>query len=142
MNLKHRLHTETSRERVCLINRWRLDDQRICQPQRVERLPEPTRRQRTRVGDILDPEHDEIHIPMQCEVLKAVVEQVHRGPKLRFGQPTGEIPVLADKNRRPRKRTGQHERLVAGFSHVRPHGRPITNHDDAVGRVLATIASG
>ena len=83
--VKRRFHIEASGERVCLVGRRRLDDQGISQTHRVERLPEPTRRQRTRVGDILDPEHDEIHIPMQCEVLKAVVEQVHCGPKLRFG---------------------------------------------------------
>ena len=84
----------------------RIGDGRGCQ-----RLPEAAARQRP-IAQVFLGQQQQIDVPCDLEMLKAVVQHVNRRPQLAFGEPPGVVAVFADDHRDARQRAGQHQRLV------------------------------
>ena len=84
----------------------------VCRRCGVERLTKPAARQHSVVQ--IGRRHDQhIDVPAQCEVLKPIVEQHHRGIELLLGKSAGEMAIGAHEHRNTRQRARQHLWLVA-----------------------------
>ena len=100
---------------------------------RGEGFAEPARRQGPRVGDVLHADDEQVGPPRKRQMLKPVVEHVHRGIEVTLGQAPGEIAVAATPARgRPRRRArasavrrrSDRDRRRAGVRPTPPPRRP------------------
>jgi hypothetical protein len=69
---------------------------------------------------------------MQGEMLKSVVENVHRATEVMFSQTAREIPIRARQHRDAIETPREHQRLVARAIEVGAHAGGVPHNDYAV----------
>src|SRR4029079_2003996 len=74
-------------------------------------------------------------------MLKAIVQQMHRGGEARLCQMPSEVSIGADKNGHARQRARQHLRLVARDLDWSHYANAVAHHHDAVAVVTTCVSS-
>ncbi len=121
-------------------NRSKIDD-RVCGRDGVDRLSQPACWQRTRVGQILGGDDDEICVAVQIEVLKTIVEHVHGAAEMMLGQAAREVPAARRKDGHTGETARKHQRFVSRAIQIRTDTGRIADDDDAVGGVAPCVAA-
>ena len=110
--------------------------------QRVGRLAQPAARQRPGVGlEILTRDDHQIDVPIELQVLKPVVEDVHRRAEVMFGQTAGQVAIARRQDRNARQLPRQHQRLVAGAIEIGADAVGVAHDDHAVLSPPAPVAA-
>ncbi len=105
----------------------------------TNRFPQPPHWQHATAGDLARPRHQDVHIARQLDVLKAIVQQMHRGAQPTFCQCAGEKTIVAHRDHRVRQAAGKHERLVARVVDVSQQSPAIRNDDHTVVPLSSTV---
>ncbi len=109
--------------------------------ERIERFAQPPARQRQGALDVLAADDHQIEVPVELQMLKAVVEHVHRGAELGFGEDAGAIAVGTGQHDDARQLTGQHHRLVARHIQAGADLPRVADDDDFFRPARAAVAA-
>ena len=82
---------------------------------------------------------EQVGASRQRQVLKAVVEHVHRGIEVKLGQPPGEIAIRRHQHAGALDGAGEHQRFVAAAIEIGAEAASVRHHHDAVRRRPARV---
>ena len=133
-------HSESTRDLLGVALRGIGDQDGIGERRRFQPLPHPACGEKLCVVQIPRTKHQQIHIPLQHDVLKPIVEHVHRAAEARLGQPAGKITVCRDHHRGPGNRPSEHQRLIACAPEVGTETLGVTHDHDTILRCLPIVA--
>src|SRR6266568_5712232 len=114
---------------------------RVRRRHRVERLAQASGRKRPRIFEVLAYDDDEIPVPVQGKVLKAIVEHVDRAAEVVLGQTSGKIAAGRREHGDAVEAPREHQRLVAGTVEIRANAVGIAHDDHAIPRVAPGVAA-
>jgi hypothetical protein len=109
--------------------------------ERVERLAESPGRERPRTREILSSEDQQVHVPIELKVLKAIVEDMDRASQVVLGKTPGQIPIGRREDRDAGKLAREHERFVSRPVEICPHAVGIADDDHSVTSIAARVAA-
>ncbi len=122
------------------LNLSRRED-RVGDDQRIQRLPQPSARQRLRPRHIVSADEHDLHVTIELQMLKPVVEHVDGRAEVLLGKRSGEISIFAYEHARAWQLSREHQRLVAGAWQIGANAVRIADDDDAVVRILPRVAA-
>jgi hypothetical protein len=107
----------------------------------VHGLPQCPHRDHAPTRDLANRRHQHIEIPRQLDVLKPVVEDVHRAAELSLRQRAGQMSIGRHTYDRARHLSREHQRLITRLCERRRDRRAIRYDDDSVRLISAAIAA-
>ena len=116
------------------------DQDGIGERRRIESLAHPPGGEKPHVLEIPSIEHQQIQVPLQHDMLKPIVKQVHRAPEARFGQPPGEVTVRRHQHACSCKRPSEHQRLITCTREVGTDTFGVSHDHDAICWGLPIVA--
>ena len=85
--------------------------------------------------------HEQIDVAHQIEMLKPVVQHVHRASEPALGDAAGHVAARRDQHRGARNGAGEHQRLVSGALDIDQHAASVADDDHTLVDDLSRVAA-
>ena len=116
-------------------------DDRVSGDQNIGRFPQRPARQSRLRAEIRTRHENDVHVAIQCKVLKSVVQQVDRRTEVVLRESPAKVAIGPRHDDRPVELMRKHQRLVSRSRQVRPHPFPVADDDGAIGRLGPRVAA-
>jgi len=107
----------------------------------IERFTKTPSRQGDRVCDVVSPDEHDLHISVELQVLKTIVQDVNCRAEMMLGEAPGEVPILTHEHADARELSREHQRFVTRSPQIASNPGGVPDDDDAFNGLLTTVAT-
>jgi hypothetical protein len=109
--------------------------------ERVNRLAEAAGGERLGTRKILARHDQQVHVPIELEMLKPIVEHMHGAAQVVFGDASRQVAIRAGEDRDPRKLAREHERFISRAIEICTDAVCVSNDHHSIASVASRVAA-